>query len=245
MALENPLAEDKKCARENLRGGFEKALKTNVLNAPILGEEKTCIFEIGRIFTKEGEKTALAIGVAGPKKKIAGVLESALLLLSQPPSHGLGTPSLRLSRLFKGDTKDGVFECVLDDVFEKLPEPKKWDISIPSAQSEKFAPFSLFPFIVRDIALFVSPLEKGVPPSSGAGVVYPSAEVVAKAIKQNAGNLVVRGPELFDEFTKDGKKSLAFRLVFQSSDRTLSDEEVNEAMEEVYSALKGKGWEVR
>ena len=56
---------------------------------------------------------------------------------------------------------------------------------------------------------------------------------------------MVRGPELFDEFSKDGKKSLALRLVFQSFDRTLQDEEVNSVMGNVYSVLKGKGWEVR
>ena len=245
VAIEKPLAEDKTYTRPDLRSNFEKVLKMNVLNAPFLGEEKTCIFEIGRIFTKDGERTALAIGVSGPKKKVTGVLESALELLSQPPPRGLGTPSLRLFHFPKGDIKDGVFECVLDGAFEKLSEPQKWDISIPPLQKEKFTAFSLFPFIVRDVALFVSPLEKGAPPSSEAGVVFPPAESVAEVIKENAGSLVVRGPELFDEFTKDGKKSLAFRTVFQSFDRTLSDAEVNAIMEQVYGALKAKGWEVR
>ncbi len=72
-----------------------------------------------------------------------------------------------------------------------------------------------------------------------------SPESVAEIIRENAGDLVIRGPELFDEFSKDGKKSLAFRLVFQSFDRTLTDEEVNKVMENVYAALKEKGWEVR
>jgi phenylalanyl-tRNA synthetase beta chain len=240
VAIEKPLAEDKKYARPDLRSNFEKALKMNVLNAPLLGEEKTCIFEIGRIFTKEGERTALALGVAGPKKKIAGILESAVKGVSD-----------MLGVTLAGETKDGVFECVLDGVLETLAESKKWDISIPPVQKEKFTAFSLFPFIVRDVALFVSPLESldsrrlGAPPSSEVGVVFPSPESVAKIIRENAGSLVVRGPELFDEFTKDGKKSLAFRLVFQSLDRTLSDEEVNKAMKKVYSALMVKNWEVR
>ena len=64
-------------------------------------------------------------------------------------------------------------------------------------------------------------------------------------IAAGPGCLVVRGPELFDEFSKEGKKSLAFRLVFQSSDRTLSDEEVNKVMERVYAALTKQGWQIR
>ncbi|MEK7091849.1 MAG: hypothetical protein AAB900_02560, partial [Patescibacteria group bacterium] len=49
----------------------------------------------------------------------------------------------------------------------------------------------------------------------------------------------------FDTFAKEGKKSLAFRLVFQSAERTLSDEEANQAMNQVILALETKGWEVR
>lgn len=218
--IEKPLAEDKKYARENLREGFEKALKINVLNAPLLGDEKTCIFEIGRIFTKDGERTALALGVAGPKKKIVSILES-----------GIKTVSDTLGVSVTGETKEGVFECVLDGLFEKLSEPQKWNISIPLSRNEKFTPFSLYPLIVRDVALFVSP--------------DTTPESVAKVIKENAGSLVVRGPELFDEFTKDGKKSLAFRLIFQSFEKTLTDEEVNGFMEKIYSDLKNEGWEGR
>ena len=220
IAILKPLAADKSFARPDLRGGFSAALKMNALNSPLFGTDETRIFEIGRVFAKHGEKTALAVGVAGPKKKIAGVLETVIKGLSS----SLGT-------VLEGETKDGVFECVLDTVFENAPELQKWDITIPKTAIEKFIPFSQYPFIVRDVALFVSP--------------DTSAESVAKIIKENAGALIVRGPELFDEFSKDGKKSLAFRLVFQSFDRTLFDEEVNRSMEKVYDALKVEEWKVR
>lgn len=228
VAIEKPLAEDKKYARENLRNNFEKALKMNLLNAPLFGTDETRIFEIGRIFTKEGERTALALGVAGPKKKIAGVLDSAVKNISE-----------MLGSVVVGETKDGVFECVLDTVFEKLPEPKKWDISILPAQNEKFTPFSLYPFIVRDVALFVSR--------------ETEAEDVRKVIWENTSHRFdkdapvaeVMRLDLFDEFEKAGKKSFAFRLVFQVFDRTLTDEQANDIMEKLYGALKMKGWEVR
>jgi phenylalanyl-tRNA synthetase beta subunit len=63
-------------------------------------------------------------------------------------------------------------------------------------------------------------------------------------IQQNAGNLLVRA-DLFDEFSKDGKTSYAFRLIFQSMEKTLSDDEVGTVMSTVEKTLQEKGWEVR
>ena len=225
VAIEKPLAEDKKFARPTLRGGFAATLKMNALNAPLFGADEVRIFEIGRIFEKKGEHTALALGYTSPKKKIVKEIESTVAFLEKM----LGTK-------LNGVTKDGVFECIPEilqgpTLYTRSDLVKAWDISIPPAQAKKFKPFSLYPLIVRDVALFV--------PADVA------PESVAKIIKENVGELVVHGPELFDEFAKEGKKSLAFRLVFQSFDRTLTDDEVNAVMEKVYAVLKGKGWTVR
>jgi phenylalanyl-tRNA synthetase beta chain len=91
--------------------------------------------------------------------------------------------------------------------------------------------WSLFPFIARDIAVFVPENIK--------------SEEVGKIIKENAGEMVIRGPELFDEFKKDGKVSYAFRIVFQSFDRTLTDGEVNDIMTRITDKIKAHGWQVR
>ncbi len=64
-------------------------------------------------------------------------------------------------------------------------------------------------------------------------------------IKKEVGDLAVKGPTLFDTFEKDGKKSLAFRTVLQSYEKTLSDEEANLVMKKVYDSLQGKGWSIR
>jgi len=42
----------------------------------------------------------------------------------------------------------------------------------------------------------------------------------------------------FDEFEKGGKQSFAFRIVFQSFEKTLTDAEANAVMEKIYVALK-------
>ena len=96
----------------------------------------------------------------------------------------------------------------------------------------KFKMWSLFPFIARDIAVWVP---EGV-----------ESFKVLKVVKENMGDRVIRGPELFDEFKKDGKVSYAFRLIFQSYERTLTDAEINEIMTKITNKIKeNNGWQVR
>ena len=72
-------------------------------------------------------------------------------------------------------------------------------------------------------------------------------------IKEHTGKLVILEPELFDEFKKpassaggDGKVSYAFRIVFQSMDRTLTDTEVNEIINKINKKIEeNKNWQVR
>ena len=228
IEIEKPLADDKKYARNELWYNFHNSLQANLKNVPLFGSGDTKQFEIGRIFTKKGELTSLILGYVPSKRGKKDEVKSHLSRTVNQLKVSLGVPPFTpLEEKYVENT----LECNLDLLFEKLPELKRWDISIPFAQNEKFAPFSVYPFIVRDVALFI--------PSE------TTPESVGKIIKENAGSLVVRGPELFDEFTKDAKKSLAFRLVFQSFDRTLSDDEVNKIMEKVYTALTGHGWKIR
>jgi phenylalanyl-tRNA synthetase beta subunit len=67
---------------------------------------------------------------------------------------------------------------------------------------------------------------------------------VASVLKEHAGSLCAR-IDLFDEFKKDSQVSYAFRLVFQSAEKTLTDDEVNDQMKAVYEAVDKKGWKVR
>ena len=96
--------------------------------------------------------------------------------------------------------------------------------------AERYQPFSKYPYTVRDIALWVA---EGT-----------SAEDVLSVIRAHAGDLLARS-EQFDEFKKGDKVSYAFRLVFQSFEKTLTDEEVNAIMMHVHAAAAEKEWVVR
>jgi phenylalanyl-tRNA synthetase beta chain len=101
---------------------------------------------------------------------------------------------------------------------------------LPVSATLRYAPFSRYPHISRDIALWVP--------------VQTAADEVLQIIRANAGELLTRA-ELFDEFKKGDRVSYAFRLVFQSFDKTLTDEDANARMESVYAAVRERGWEVR
>jgi phenylalanyl-tRNA synthetase beta chain len=119
-------------------------------------------------------------------------------------------------------THDNLSVAKLED-YGKDYEPKSYPLSA-------FAPFSVYPFITRDIAFWAPSGTDEVPTQS--------------LIRTHAGELCTR-VDLFDRFEKEGRTSLGYRLVFQSTERTLTDEEVNTLMEPVIEALIGQGFEVR
>ena len=93
-----------------------------------------------------------------------------------------------------------------------------------------YKPFSAYPFITRDIALWV-------PSGTESGIIE-------NIIKENAGELLARLDQ-FDHFEKEGRTSYAFRLIFQSMERTLTDDEVSGIMEKISAALRAALFEVR
>ncbi len=90
-----------------------------------------------------------------------------------------------------------------------------------------FKPISKYPIIERDIALLIDD-----------SVEYADIENTIK----NAGGEYLESVKLFDFYKGDriaeGKKSMAFNLVFVSLERTLSVEEVDNAIKNILEKLK-------
>ncbi len=128
------------------------------------------------------------------------------------------------------EEKEGVVEINLTDLVALLPQPTMYDAYSKSTPA-KYVSFSRFPFVSRDVAVWTP---EGTSP-----------EAVEELLRASSGTLVHR-IDLFDSFSKDGRTSYAYRLVFLSNERTLTDEEVNEHMNNVYTSLKSQaGFEVR
>lgn len=119
--------------------------------------------------------------------------------------------------------KEGDLSKMNLEEYGKDYTPKRYELGA-------YTPFSVYPFIARDIALWVP---------------KDTDEVSVKTlITEHAGDLLIRIDQ-FDRFEKEGRVSLAYRLVFQSFNKTLTDEEIHDVMKKVSDALTAKGYEVR
>ena len=226
IQLQNSLANDKSYLRSELKKNVEKALDQNFVHNDLLGITESRVFEIGTVFDKTEtsvtEHVSIAVGVRtkgnGYNPKDDAIVKSACATVEQV----LGTT-------LTWEVGKGVAEANLSVVLPSLPIPATYGEYI-SKTPNNYKPVSVYPAMSRDIALWV-----------GEGEM---AEMVESTIGNAAGDLVVR-LSLFDTFTKDGRTSYAFRLVFQSFEKTLTDAEVTTHMDNVYKVVEEKGWEVR
>ncbi len=130
--------------------------------------------------------------------------------------------------------KKGITEMTLDEYCQKnnVSILNYSDLLKPKTSNLKpFSAWSNYPFITRDIAAWV--------PEGKSKTDFES--IVTKVM----GDLVVKGPYFVDEFTKDGKTSVAYRLVFQSFEKTLEETDVAFIMQKITDALVAAGFEVR
>lgn len=225
IQLRNALASDKSYLRSTLRHNLEEVLDKNAPLSDLLGAADTRVFEIGTVFNKNGtvgEHVSLCIGV---RSKMTGSTPKDDVLLEGL----LGEILKELDASYETKIEKGIAELNFSQVVASLAQPSSYE-RVAQAPELAFSQFSTFPFITRDIALWLA-----------EGVERGSVESV---INLHAGDLCVRST-LVDVFSKEGRTSYAFRLVFQASDRTLTDDEVNVVMEGVYKALQEQGWETR
>ena len=89
-----------------------------------------------------------------------------------------------------------------------------------------YAPFSTYPASDRDLAFFVK--------------TTTSVAELERAMRR-AGGKLLDSVELFDEYkgkgVPEGKRSLAFRMVYRTIDRTLTDSDVDPIQQEIRDVL--------
>ncbi|PIR40632.1 MAG: hypothetical protein COV32_02415 [Candidatus Yonathbacteria bacterium CG10_big_fil_rev_8_21_14_0_10_43_136] len=225
VGLMNPMAEGVNFLRDNLADGMKEALVFNARNAPLLGVDEILMFEIGTVFfAPEKESIHISVGANVTKnmKQSAKIeMERKILLQAHKAvEDALGTP-------VSWGEEGSVWECTLP--VRKI-ECGKYDLLISSSASAPYKRISVYPFVLRDIAMWAP--------------TNVTKDEINKIIRAEGAELLVRD-RLFDVFTKDSKTSYAFNLVFQSQERTLSDAEVNEVMSRITMKLLDKGLEVR
>jgi phenylalanyl-tRNA synthetase beta chain len=247
----NPLNIERGFMRNTIGEGLIKNLEHNLRYVDLLGLDAVKIYEIGTIFGGKVERPSLAFGIANAKKvkgynfeaeaeKVFNQILSSEYFVGTSLDLNILKSSAKFTEANIGtggvNVVGNVCEIELQKIIEVLPDPKS-DIYFETPKLIKYKKYSQYPFMVRDISVFVP----------GEAI---QAEAVKSIITKN-GTELLNSVRLFDVYTKNKegepvKTSYALRLVFQSDDRTLTDDEVTQIMQNITTEMNGvEGWEVR
>ena len=217
------------------------------------------LFEIGKVYIPAEdetelpvEKNILTIGMYGDVDylNLKGVVENLIEGLGvkgvkfQRESENVSFHPGKTAKLIVGRKTDaGVFGEVHPDLNENFGidvpcyiAEIDLDAVYDNAELErKYKMLPKFPAVTRDIALLVDD-----------SILVQDIE---DSIRRAGGNLVEK-VELFDiykgEQIPEGKKSIAYAIVYRNENKTLTDKEVNKVHDKILRALEHKlGAEVR
>ncbi len=205
--------------RKDFTRGLSDALDKNTTHKDLLGVSQVKLFEIGVVWEKAEEYLLLGLAVEPVKK----AKKTATYLLELASSLG------QTNLLLEPNEFNAEVEIKVGDLVLGLPTPISYE-KFPLSTTSRYQPFSRYPYSIRDVAFWT--------------LGNTDTKKIEEMIRGEAGELCSK-LSLFDTFTKEGKTSLAYRLIFQSPERTLVESEVQTQMEKVYAKLKSEGFEIR
>jgi phenylalanyl-tRNA synthetase beta chain len=238
LRLPMPLSAEQAVLRTTLLQGLVESARRNV----DAGNEDIALFELARVYLPSGgprpdEHWHLGCIVEGGFFAAKGIVETLYGALHveprvEPAQHGFLHPGKAAlvkagwlgelhPSLFEGEW--GVFELDLEALFAEVPERLVYEDVIT------------YPAVRQDLAFVV-------PEDVLAGRLIDAArEAAGPELREMRVFDVYRGGQI-----PDGKKSIAFSVAFQSSERTLSDEDARALRERIVAALAARfGAELR
>lgn len=249
VTLLNPLGEEYSTMRTQLATSMLTVMATNYSRKT----PSVRLFEVSKIFLPKSmpvteqpdEIPALSIGLYGETEDfftLKGTVENLLdgfgLAAEYVPSH---EPYLHPGRqadiLVNGEIIGTLGEVHPNTAARYDMDTRVYlaELRLPvlyGAMDQKviFKPLPRFPAVERDLALLCDD-------------TLPVAEI--EKIIRAAGGKQLESVKLFDVYKgaqiTAGKKSVAFSLMFRSSDGTLSDGDIDPALQKIFKNLKEKG----
>ncbi|MEI7488281.1 MAG: phenylalanine--tRNA ligase subunit beta, partial [Chryseobacterium sp.] len=201
FVLEMPLSKDKSTLRKTLVNSMKEYVESNSRYLDLLGIKQAKVFEISRVFPKEGEKTVFSLGVINQKglEKPHLVIANALKHLTDNGIIVDASVDTEINKVTTTESKvvyDRKMElCVSPDLDigkMSIDGDNKKVFEKEEKQVVKFKKISPYPFATRDVAILGPSTEK---------------EIYDLIVKVGGENLV--RATLFDVFTKEGKTSYA------------------------------------
>jgi len=251
LRMANPMTVDQEYLRPNLRANLLAALSANRKHE----DGGIRLFELGRVYLPRhndlpDEPEVLCSILSGPRFEKSwpggdelldlyaakGVVENLLNHLSVSANfEECGDESLypgKQASIVVADCKVGVvgeLHPKVVEAFEISGAVYLFEINLtallPYTIGHKmFQPIPRFPAIVRDVALVVD-----------AGITHRKVVDIIQSFP------LVNRVTLFDVYTGEqvpsGKKSLAYRIAFQSPTHTLTDDEIDRVQQQILSKL--------
>ena len=248
--IANPASSEQEYLRPNLRAGLLAAL---TLNKAFI-EEGLRLFELGKVYLNRNENLPeepdmLCAVICGPraaqwwqgasepvdffdaKGVVEGLLKQTGIAAKFEKSDDTSLHPLNQAAITAGGKQIGVVGEVhpaVKEHFELTPPVFMFEINIPALlplmKDKVYRAIPKFPATVRDIALVVD-----------SGVTH---QQILDTMK---GFSLVTEVALFDVYAGGqipaGKKSMAYRLTFQSPDKTLTDQQVNGVQQAILKKL--------
>ena len=254
LELENPLSDNYQYLRPSLMPNMLAVFKENQKNF-----KNIKIFELGNVFLKKGkvEEKKMLTGVMSGDSfyEMKGMVDTLLNKLGisdvwydqyestpEDSKKSIWHPK-RIAEIKVGQEEIGFLGEISPKIIEELKIESRvvvFDLDFKklkklASEEAEFIPISPYPSAIRDIAILV-----------------PKDVLVEQVLnKINViGGVLIRDVDLFDiyegEELPDGKKNLAFHIIYQAKDKTLSSKEIDEIQNKIIKALEQElDWEVR
>lgn len=257
VTLAAPMSEERKFVRTSILPSLLESAAYNLARSV----KDVPLFEISSVYSQDSDQERFALVLCGDLQKsrwqkaetkadfytIKGLVEMML--------DELGYGETRVS--FKANTSDtvhfhpyqsaevyigkellGIFGTIHPDMAKayELKQAVMGEFSMEvlldnKPAKVKFEPISRYPSVSRDLAFVVDA-------DTAVGDIIRSIKKCGKLDKEN----IIQDVEVFDvyegEHVEAGKKSIALSITFQSAQRTLKDEDINQIHDKVLEALQ-------
>ncbi len=257
--LPTPLSEERKVIRTSVLPSLLEGAAYNISR----GMKDIALFEISNLSAKDRMERHLAIVMKGSLENLRwahyekqadfytlkGLIEEYLERLGINPARISFRPNkkdtehfhpYRSAEIYLGKDLIGLMGDIHPAYAQKtktgeavMAELNLTKILAAKKSKIRFSPVSRYPSVSRDIALV---MKKDVPASMITDIIERSG----KAGKEN----IVRDVEIFDVYTGEhvgqDEVSLAVNITFQSDQKTLSEEDINEAMNRILAEIEKK-----
>lgn len=253
VTLNDPMSEDRNTLRYSLLYSLNEVYKYNKAR----NNSNISIFEIGKSFFKDKEEyredTKLAVLMSGDFSldisntkvdfyHIKGIMEELLYFLGYDGRYSLIKDDKIPNEFHPGQSAlinvNGQIVGVIGKLHPSISSSDVYCLEINLSKllairtgTMKYKDISKYPGVIKDVAFIVD-----------NAITSLELEVF---IKKSAGKLL-ENIQIFDIYPniEEGKKSMAYKLTFSDSSRTLADDEVmsvfNKIIDEVTSKLNAK-----